>query len=295
MATDDLGNQRVAFEWGNVPMQPNNDRTDDYIYTDEDNNYSVKYIGPELGASGNHVVNGTEWNKFPAFKGSRNYMVTDAEYLGENSYQYTAENDLKVGDYVTVSNAGGFSFTNSQPVIYADHTKFIIENELGTGAKLTGLLARVDVREPGEVGNTLEGGDAFYWPSNVGICYNSYNPRSPEGRWPALIEYLRTAGVNPAFLKEATFTGGEDQYDWQEGEYDEANPGIIFWSYIPADMIFWIDWETGTVYTGKDFDGLVVGAANSWGSEVAVDGDPSDYFFTAFTNDPAKNNTAGWL
>lgn len=211
MATDDLGNQQVAFEWGNFPMQPNNARTNtDISRPGELNEYSYQFIPPALGAGDSHAVNGMAWDGFP--------------------------------------------------------------------------------NDPNDHGEWNEG--YFAWPS-VGICYNS--PDSHDGRWQDLIEYLRTVGVNPEFLKEATFTGGADKYDWQEGNYDESNPGIIFWAYIPAGDITWIDWSTGRVYTGKDFDGMVIGSGQNWENQVAIDCSPSDIWFVAFTNDPAKNNTAGWL
>jgi hypothetical protein len=205
---DSLGNAIVAYEFGNMPMQPNLDRTDDYVSRPgELNNYSWQYIPPVLGAGDSHAISGTRWDAYP----------------------YSP-------------NANG-QWNDNQ----------------------------------------------FVWPS-VGVCYNS--PKSGDGRWPDLIEYLRTCGVNPAFLKEATFTGGANKYDWQGGSYDS---GIIFWSYIPASYITYIDWQTGTVFTGKDLDGMVVGSYQSWGNEVNIDCSPSDIWFTAFTNDPAKNNTAGWL
>jgi len=214
MATDSSGNQQVAFEWGNLPMQPNNTRTDTYVSRPgELNSYSYQYVGPALGTGDSHIINGLEWDGFP----------------------------------------------DSQPNAGVTH---------------------------------VDSGNLFYWPSS-GVCYN--NPKAPGNRWQDMIEYLRSAGVDPAILKEATFTGGSDKYDWQNGSYDIENAGIIFWSYIPEDSIQWIDWQNGAVYTGKDFDGFVINSAHSWGQEVGVNDVPWSFWFTAFTNDPAKNNTASWL
>ena len=211
MATDTSGNQRVAFEWGNVPMQPNNARTDQQIYrTGELNQSSYQYTPPALGTGDSHIINGIAWDGFP----------------------------------------------NSEP---------------NAGATL------------------VDGGPLFTWPSS-GICYN--DPKSPGNRWQDMIEYLRSAGVDPALLKEATFTGGDNKYDWQNGEYDS---GIIFWAYIPVTELTYINWSTGTVYTGKDFDGFVINSAYAPGYELGVAGSPENFWFTAFTNDPAKNNTSGWL
>lgn len=211
MATDTSGNQAVAFEWGNLPMQPNNDRTNTQVYRPgELNNYSYQYIPPALGTGDSHIINGIAWDGFP----------------------------------------------DSAP---------------NAGATLN------------------DSGNLFYWPSS-GVCYN--DPKAPGNRWQDMIEYLRSAGIDPALLKEATFTGGTDKYDWQNGEYDS---GMLFWSYVPATEIFYIDPSTSAVYTGRDFDGFVINSSNAPGYELDVAGNPEDFWFTAFTTDPAKNNTAGWL
>ena len=280
MALDDLDNVRVDFAWGNLPLQPNDDRGDS-IFTDQ-----------LLNPGGNHDINATSWNQYPEFAGSHNYMVTDAEYLGGILYEYTSENELKVGDDVVVSNAGEFSFTVPQSVIYADKLKFRIENELGVGPKLTGLRARVDKVEPYDVGRTRylgEGEKAFVWPE-VGMCVA--NPKAPGNRWQDMIEYLRDCGVNPERLVEATFTGGTDKYDHVGGEYDN---GIIFWDYIDPNEVIYVDWATGYVLTGKDFDGFVIAQAYPAGTEAVVN--PQEQLnlsFVAYTNDPAKGDTANW-
>lgn len=290
MATDDLGNQRVAFEWGNIPMQPNDVRNMSYNYG--------KLVGPVLPTGDSHNIEGTKWNNYPddAWK-SINYMVTAAEYLGSDVYEYTAENELEVG--MSVKTTGCPGFDGIATVVYADKNKFRTLNELPGTTKKTGLRGRVDVMptEPGLFhGKTRvvgEGAAAFTWPS-VGICFN--NPKAPGDTWKDLIEYLRDCGVDPTILKEATFTGGANQYDWQGGDYDDNNPGIIFWTYVDPNYIYYVDWETGYVHTGKDLDGKIAGSNKSWGQIVETDSQYiDDYWFTAFTNDPSKNNTAGWL
>jgi hypothetical protein len=292
MATDDLGNQQVAFEWGNFPMQPNNDRTNLEINREGEDNYtSNQSTPPELGEGDSHVINAISWNQYPEFKGSRNYPVTAAEYLGDNVYEFTSYNELKVGDEVRTTNCAGFNGVAT--VVYADHTKFRTENEHEGSTKVTGLRGRVDVLEPYDVGHTRyegEGDKVFLWPS-YGFCYNSFN--SGDGKWQDMIEYLRSAGVAPERLVEATFTGGENKYDYSgDAEY---NGGVIFWDYIPANEIIYVDWQTAEVITGKDLDGYVISSSNSWGSSVLVNPESDlDISFVAFTNDPAKNDTATW-
>jgi hypothetical protein len=192
MAVDDSGNQRIAFEWGNVPMQPNNDRD-----------------GVVLGSKGIHAINGVAWDGFPS--------------------------------------------------------------------------------EANAEGHTLVDGDPLYIAPSYTFCWS--NPKTKDGNIWDYIEYLRTVGVNPELLKEATFTGGDTPYDYSGGaEYDS---GIIFWSYIPANEIIWIDWATGTVYTGKDFHETITAMYSNPGDEVDVISDWYYHSVVAFTNDPAKN-TADW-
>jgi len=200
MAVDDSGNQRIAFEWGNVPMQPNDDRN-----------------GIVLGSKGIHAINGVAWDGFPS--------------------------------------------------------------------------------EANEEGKTLDGGMSYIVPSYT-FCWS--NPKTKDGNVWDYIEYLRTVGIPQELLKDATFLGGENEYDWGTiGDYGDRDPssGIIFWDYIPADLIVWIDWETGTVYTGKDFHETITYVANP-GSEVEIcampDPEWQNHVVVAFTNDPSKNNTADW-
>ena len=270
MAVDDSGNQRIAFEWGNVPMQPNDDRD-----------------GVVLGSKGIHEINGVAWNQYPEHNGSRNYMITDAKYLGGTTYEYVVENELLVGDYVKITGAS-WANTFSSPVTYADKSKFRIDAELGIGSDLTGLLARVDVLDNNESGHTLIDGNPLYIVPSYTFCWS--NPKTKDGNVWDYIEYLRAAGVDPSMLKEATFTGGSDPYDYEGGDYDS---GIIFWSYIPADVIIYVDWETGTVYTGKDFHETITAMWSNPGSEVDSTDSEEVHTVVAFTNDPAKN-TADW-
>jgi hypothetical protein len=132
----------------------------------------------------------------------------------------------------------------------------------------------------------LEDG-GFIWPS-AGLCYNS--PKSGDGRWQDLIEYMRACGVNPSRLVEATFEGGDNKYDTR-GSYVG---GVIFWAYIPESEVININWHTGEILTGKDFDGLVTASSYNWGQEAPVNPmSDLDISFVAFTNDPNKN-TANW-
>lgn len=274
MATDSSGNQRIAFEWGNVPMQPNNDRN-----------------GINLGSKGIHEINGVAWDMYPQHNGSRNYMITAAKALGGSNYEYTSQNDLIVGEQVHISGCGWANST-SPYVTYADSTKFRISDDLNDSPALTGLKGRVDVIET-DVGHTLVDGGPLYIVPSYTFCYS--NPKTKDGNIWDYIEYLRAAGVDPALLVEATFTGGANKYDWGTIESPHTRAGgIIFWQYIPADAIISIDWGTGTVYTGKDLNDTISAMYSNPGDEVGVANDWYVHSVVAITNDPNKNNTAGW-
>jgi hypothetical protein len=195
MATDTSGNQAVAFEWGNLPMQPNDARN-----------------GIVLGAKGIHEINGVTWDGFP-----------------------------------TVADAGG---------------------------------------------HELVDGDPLYIVPSYTFCWSS--PYAKDAMVWDYLEYLRAAGVNPELLVEATFDG-VNKYDWgTTGNTNNLLGGIVFWAYIPKDVIVNIDWATGTVVKGSDFDGMITAMYSSPGSTVDVASDWYNHSVVAFTNDPNKNNTAGW-
>ena len=195
MATDTSGNQAIAFEWGNIPMQPNNDRN-----------------GINLGSKGIHAINGVAWDGFPS--------------------------------------------------------------------------------EANAEGHTLVDGSPLYIVPSYTFCWS--NPKTKDGNVWDYIEYLRTVGVDPALLKDATFLGGENEYDGTSGSHNDRLGGIIFWQYIPADAIISIDWSTGTVYTGKDFNETISAMYSNPGDEVGVANDWWYHSVVALTNDPSKNNTADW-
>ena len=192
MATDTLGNQAVAFEWGNLPMQPNDARN-----------------GIVLGSKGIHEINGVSWDGFP-----------------------------------TSADAGG---------------------------------------------HELVDGDPLYIVPSYTFCWSS--PYAKDAMVWDYLEYLRAAGVSPELLVEAAFTGGTDKYDYQGGTYDS---GIVFWSYIPKDVIIYIDYATGTVLKGSDFDGMITAMYSNPGNEADVNGAWYVHSVVAFTNDPNKNTASWW-
>jgi hypothetical protein len=79
MALDDLGNERIDFAWGNMPLQPNHDYDEDldlrlnialypgdgmaeYILLHQDNGVTPSNM---LDGVGNHVIALRQWSNFP--------------------------------------------------------------------------------------------------------------------------------------------------------------------------------------------------------------------------------------
>lgn len=272
------GNVAVDYTFGNFPIQPNDDRGG--------------MFGPQyLGVLDSHSIAATRWNSYPNLidnaPGSRNYMVTAAEYLGDFVYEFTSQNNLKVGDSVRTTNCPGFNGTAN--VIYADATKFRTSNEHDGTTKITGLRGRVDVLTDGQDGKTLDGGTVFFAPE-VGV----YNGASPaEAKVENYFNYLREIGVNPDFLKDFTFSGGDTEWDTGgEPNYD----GIVLYSYIPADIIVYQNYFTGQFAYGSDFDGCVawrLGFASSEPLDINSEF-VEDFMVVVFSNDPRKNNSGWW-
>lgn len=265
------GTVKVDYVFGNFPIQPGDDRDGQ----------------PGLSVMDSHTIAAVEWNSFPDVRdarpvGSRNYMVTAAEYLGGNVYEFTSQNNLKVGDEVRTTNCPGFNGTAT--VVYADATKFRTENEHDGTTKVTGLRGRVDVLNEYN-GQTLEGGGVFYWPA-LGYCNGVSGEQAKVTHF---LNYLRELGVDPDYLKDFTFSGGETEWD-SEGEPNWD--GCIFYSYIPADILFG-ETDQGAPIYGSDVDGEIVYGSWSPGNEVDIDGSPEDFAVIVFSNDPRKNN-AGW-
>lgn len=281
--TDDLGNPRVDFVFGNMPLQPNDQRGNWWN---------------QLGVLDNHAIAATEWNTYPFLRdnrapGSKNYMITALEYMGDVVYECTSQNSLKAGDQVIIT---GVPYLNgpwqqfAATVSYADATKFQFLAEIGSFAKQTGLTGRVDVVENGLSGQTLEGGGVFYWPA-MGICNNS--PFTGENRLSDAIEYFVGLGVPRSYFKDFTFSGGDNAWDAHNGEPNWD--GAIWYIYVPAEATFGYDFLGRTVY-GSDMAGQI--AWGNWpsGYELSVDtGQPEDYSIGVFTNDPRKDNAWWWF
>jgi hypothetical protein len=275
------GNVAIDFTFGTFPIQPDEDR-------------AGMFLSQKLGVLDSHKIAATEWNAYPIKNGptagSRNYKVTAVKYLGSDDYEYTSQNNLQVGDFVTITGCNDLTKdfnANNREVTYADATKFRISDELSTG-ELTGLYyGRVDVVNEPWTGMVLENGEEYYAP-RVGV----FNDASlEEAKVTNYFDYLRSMGVNPNFFKDATFSG-EVENEWDEsGTYNED--GCVLYSYIPADVYIYDDPQGVPVY-GSDLDGVIAASlAFDAGDILSADGMAEDYMVVVFSNDSRKNN-AGW-
>lgn len=271
---DDLGNTRVDFVFGNMPLQPNDTRAP----------------WQQLGAADSHDIAATEWNTYPFLgdnkPGSTNYSVTGVEYLGGILYEYTSQNNLKVGDTVRTTGCPGYNGVAT--VVYASATRFRTENELPGTEKLTGLTGRVDVLTNSADGNTLEGGQAFYWPA-VGFCNNTgYGPQNDIR---SVIEYFVGIGVPREYFVDFTFSGGETPWD---SNGDPNWDGAIWYVYVDPASVWGVDGSGSPIY------GTAAAGQVAWGNwnanqEVSIDtGYPEDYSLVVLTNDPRKDNAYWW-
>lgn len=269
------GNIAVDFTFGNVPLQPNDDRD------------SVLSVGDS------HKIALVDWNAYPAkdgpTAGSRNYVVTAAEYLGSNVYEYTSQNDLVVGDRVFVSNAGPYSFPPALEVIYADKLKFQVDTELEGIEKVTGLYGRVDVVDEPWNGHTLsEEGLVFRWPA-MGWSYGTEN----EGtKLEEFQNFFVSVGVDPEKLKDFTFSGGDHEWDDENGEPNWD--GNVFYFYIPAEEQIGQTAQGVAIY-GSDVEGEVIWGGHNFGDTVYVNDDPEAYAIAVISNDPRKDTQDWWF
>ena len=268
-------NIRVDFAFGNMPMQPNEDR--------DNGNQSG------LSVMDSHDISATEWNSYPELNiptpGSRNYMITGFEFLGDVLYECTSQNNLKAGEEVTIRNIDWYEGPVTRTVTYADANRFQFLDEAGYPPKLTGLSGRADVVD--QSGQTLEGGGVFYWPA-LGWC-NGVD--GEQAKVEHFFTYLRELGVNPAHLKDFTFSGGDNEWDASE---DQPNwDGCVFYSYVPAELYMGQDDQGVPVY-GSDVDGQIIYGSWNTGQEVDIaTPNPEDFAVIVFSNDPRKDN-AGW-
>lgn len=150
MSVDSSGQQRVSFAWGNLPMQPNDDRaatisniggsTGDYGWS-----ATTQVASARLDAAlDNHVNVESGWAGYPDFlKAAGNYIVTSAEGDG-TTVTYTAFNFLAPGDVVNITGLTASAYNLSgATVATANQQRFTVTNAANAGL-ITGQRGKVE-------------------------------------------------------------------------------------------------------------------------------------------------------
>ena len=152
MSVDSSGRQAVDFVWGNIPMQPNDDRTDGgasvVVAADAAENYDWSgysvYPSARLNqALGNHEIVEPGWSGYPAFTaGAGNYIVTAASGNG-TTVTYTSQNELSAGDTVNITGLTASAYNlSSATVATANALGFTVTNAANAGL-ITGQYGKV--------------------------------------------------------------------------------------------------------------------------------------------------------
>lgn len=158
-ATDSAGNVKVDFVWGNFPIQPNDERTENQLSnfggTTGDTAWAATtyatatrldlddipaYSGSNVLGNKNirsvHEIVEADYSGFPAYtQGVAKYNVTQVSGDG-TTVRYEAMNFLKAGDVVTITGCAPFNLT-SATVATAKQDYFTITN--GTTGELINI------------------------------------------------------------------------------------------------------------------------------------------------------------
>ena len=150
MSVDSSGRQAVDFVWGNIPMQPNDDRaatitntggsTGDYGWAQ-----TTKVASARLNpAVDNHSNVEAGWAGYPSFiPAAGNYMVTEASGNG-TTVTYKAQNKLAAGDVVNITGLTASSYNlSSATVASANALQFTVTNA-ANGGLITGQRGKVE-------------------------------------------------------------------------------------------------------------------------------------------------------
>lgn len=147
---DDAGNVCVDFVWGSRPLQPNDERVEDanspvvVIAADADQNYDwsgysvypSERLNPNLDS---HEIAIADYAGYPGYTPSAaNYIVTAVSADG-TTITYTAQNNFKAGELVTITGVPTTAFNlTSATIASADAVKFTVTSAT-TGAYVTGV------------------------------------------------------------------------------------------------------------------------------------------------------------
>jgi hypothetical protein len=141
------------------------------------------------------------------------------------------------------------------------------------------------------VRTTYFDGDPIYnYPANG--LYDSNSNWANCATFKSRIEFLRTVGVDPAILKDFTFSGGNNPWDYTSEGATPNFDGVVLYSYVPKDAIVYYDPTTAQMITGADLEGKVAWSPDSYWTEDVI-GSWYYHAFVVFSTDPLKN-TWNW-
>lgn len=148
--TDSSGQIAIDFVWGNLPMQPNDDRAATVTQIgggsgDASWSATTKVASDRLDASkGNHSIVEAGWAGYPAYTPAvGNFIVTAASGDG-TTVTYTSQNKLTAGDVVNITGLTTSAFNlSSATVATANAVSFTVTNAAGSGVTITGQVGKV--------------------------------------------------------------------------------------------------------------------------------------------------------
>ena len=150
MSVDSSGQQTVDFAWGNLPMQPNDDRAATISNTgggsgDYGWSATTQVASARLDAAlDNHVNAESGWAGYPAYLPAvGNFIVTEASGNG-TTVTYKSFNELNPGDVVNITGltVGSYNLSNAT-VATANQQQFTVTNA-ANGGLITGQRGKVE-------------------------------------------------------------------------------------------------------------------------------------------------------
>lgn len=152
---DSSGNLFIDYVWGNLPIQPNDERVEDnaspvvVVAANADQNngwsgystYPSERLNPALDS---HSLILAGYSNYPAFTASKGNAIVTAASSDGTTVTYTAQNNFVAGQTVTVTGLTTSAFNLSAvTVATADAVKFTVTNT-AVGAAVTGGYGRAE-------------------------------------------------------------------------------------------------------------------------------------------------------
>lgn len=284
MATDTSGNQKVDFAWGNLPMQPNDDRTDGTPVVVVANNatqnkqwsgYST-YPSARLNAAlDNHANAEAGWGGYPDFiAAAGNYIVTEASGNG-TTVTYVSQNELAAGDVVNITGLTASAYNlSSATVASATAYRFTVTNSANVGL-ITGQYGKVQsttaltgadgagigyINVPSVIGATVSVAldalkDAGYEAANITTASGATNSAK------TITGLVRTAGSNilQVAVSSHGYVAGQKVVISDLAEFN----GTYTIATVPGANQFNVTTTATTAYDASGLNGSVVGLAGT--------------------------------